>query len=363
MPRTAADAEDGPPEARTECAGATSGSTATYRVESPVVLSDATLEAWNGPDSPCVPVAADTTGTVGALRRSGACGSVDTSGAAQRECTLRLPGAEGGRTYALRIETPVGSVAGSADLEFSLDAFASGEPIPVELPARVLVRGRVVVGDCGREDQTDGDCGSTGAQVLAERLRLDGETVANTPGPYYHQVRTYHDPTQAAGRRDGAYVLPLDRGGVWVLTALPDSGTDGGPAAFLLVDLRAGQPEPPQVDFRLDPGILVTVDVSSFDRRSQTIPLDTGTWRLDTNLVHPDREGEADPKVQRIDLSAPGECLSSDGTLGCRIRRLVGGSALPPTQLGQVRFTTRDPGRPAVDCRARDLSARIEACR
>lgn len=346
LPRTAEDAESRPPEARAQCGGASSGSSATFRVETSLVLEPDVLDAWNGPDSSCVPIVADDDGTVGVLRRTGACGSLDEeTGVVLPQCELNLPGGETpgeGRPYALRIETPVGSVAGSTDVTLIVDTQAGTTVETVALPDRVLVRGRVVVGGCSREDQTDGDCGSPGAQVLAERLRMEGESVANTPGPYYHQVRTFHDPTASAGERDGAFILPLDAGGVWVVTALPDSGTDGGPALFQILDLRDGTPEPLRLE--LEPGILVTVDVSSFDRRAQMIPLDTGSWVFDPDLLHPGRGG-------LLDLGAPGECLSTEPALGCRIRRLVGGSALPPSQLGQVRFTTRDLGRQAVDCR------------
>ncbi len=347
LPRTAEDAESGPPEPRTQCAGATSGSTASFRVETPLVFDDDQLDAWNATDSPCVPIQAEPDGTVGVFRRSGACGSIDMAGTALPQCDVRLAGGDDGgpREYALRIETPTGSVSGSLDVPLTVETGAGTTIVDVELPDRILVRGRVLVSACDREDEADGDCGSPGAQVLAERLRVGDETVDNTPGPYAHQVSTFHDPTELDGNRDGAYILPLDAG-VWVVTALPDSGTDGGPARLSILDLREAGAEV-DLDFALEAGILVTVDVSSFDRRSQIIPLDTGSWLLETDrqLFHPDAPDTL------LDLGAPGECLSTDGDTGCRIRRLIGGSSLPPTQIGQVRFTTRDTGLNSVDCR------------
>ena len=344
LPRTSDDADLGAPEPRTQCSGATSGSTATFRAETPLVLDPDVLETWNSGGSSCIPIAAEPDGTIGVVRRSGACGSLDMDGSTLTQCDLRLPaGDEGQLEYKLRIETPVGSVSGSLDTDLDVLADAGTTVTELELPDRLLLQGRVLVTDCNPEQQTDGDCGSAGAQVLAERLRLPGESVDTVPGPYFHQVSTFFDPTASAGQQAGAYVLPLDPG-VWLVTALPDSGTDGGPAVLEVLDLRDGQDQ--DKDFALDPGILVTVDVSSFDRRSQIIPLDTGSWALPTRfqLTHPD-----DP-TQVLDLGSPGECLSTDPNLGCRIRRLIGGSSLPPTQLGQVRFTTRDLDLQAVDC-------------
>ncbi len=332
LPRTEADASV-LPEPRTQCAGGGSGATASFRVESPVVLPPELLEAWNAEDSPCVGVQAAADGTVGVLRRSGACGTIDDTGTTTPQCELSLPSNPGAapRDYALRIETPTGSVSGSLDTTLKVDPATGITLHPIDLPNRVMVFGRVIVEDCVGLDETDGDCGSPGAKILAERLRMDGESEANTPGPYFHEVPTFFDPTQSAGSRAGAYRLPLDPG-VWLITALPDSGTSGGPAPIAVLDLRSAEPEFER-DLFLEPGILVTLDVSSFDRRAQVIPLDIGSYE---DLRDPDRGTP-------LDLGAAGECLSSDGpTVGCRIRRLVGGSSLPPSQIGQVRFTARD---------------------
>lgn len=344
LPRTEDDV-DTPPAPPSQCAGASAGVTPTFRAESILQFDAARLEAWNAADSPCVGLRPDEDGTtVGLLRRSGACGSLDDTGTISPQCELALPDDAGApRTYSLRIETPTGSVLGSLDdTELTVDALAGTVLTEVQLPTRVLLHGRVDIESCDEAEETDGDCGSPGAKVLAERLRMDGESEDNNAGPYFHQVSTFFDPTQPPGQQAGAYVLPLDPG-VWVVTALPDSGTGGGPAPIFVLDLRDGI-DPPDTDFTLEDGILVTVDVGSFDRRSQMIPLDTGSY---TDLENPDTG-------LPLDLGAAGQCLSSEGAAaGCRIRRLVGGSSLPPSQIGQVRFTARSRDTNTVaDCTA-----------
>jgi hypothetical protein len=194
-----------------------------------------------------------------------------------------------------------------------------------------------------RDDPTD--CTSKGAVVIAERLAMPAlgerpaETNTNVPGPYFHQVSTFFDPVEM---RDGAYVMPLDPGGVYVMTALPAAGEDGGPARYAIVDLRdtAEHTE----DFVLEDGLLVTLDLDTFDRRSTVIPLDTGS---EAGLTHPGRfeAGEADPMV---DLGRVGECLtsSSESPRACRIRRLTPpGSNLTLSQVGITRFKARAPTR------------------
>ncbi len=361
LPRTEEDAQTPPPEARSACDGSGSGSAPTYRVETPLSLSDKALQAWTDPDSDCLGFSSDANGAIGTLRRSAPCESGDDDEEDDDDelsspgCVLSLPAAtdDTERTYALRIETPTGAVGGSVDTTLSLTADAGASLLDVELPPRTLLQGRVLLSSASCDADTE-DCGSPGAKVLAERLRMMGETVANTPGPYFHEVATFHDPTAADAQRDGAYILPLDPG-VWVLTALPDSGTLGGPARLLIVDLRQG-PDEARQDFVLDEGILVTLDVRSFDRRSQVVPLDIGSWSLpgDSQLIHPDRALLPAPD-NLVDLGAVGECLARDSdasaATGCRIRRLIGGSSLPPTQVGQVRFTARDlESFAAVDC-------------
>ncbi|MEM6295248.1 MAG: hypothetical protein AAGA54_28510 [Myxococcota bacterium] len=346
LPRTEDDASGEPPEPRTACGGAGSGTAPTYRVETPLQLAPELIAAWNAEDSPCLQFGFLDDGSVGFLRRSATCETLDASGTAQPQCDLSLPAPADAtaRTYAVRIETPTGSVLGSLDTSIEVSLADGPLDVGLDLPPRTIVQGRVRLGDdvCDPLSEQDADCGSPGAQVLAERLRMSTETTDNTPGPYFHQVATYLDPTASVGGRDGAYALPLDPG-VWVITALPDAGTPGGPAAFQILDLREG-PETFDVDLTLQEGTLVTLDVQSFDRRAQVIPLDIGSW-FDSELVHPDRVDETG-QARLVDLGARGECLAREGdslaATGCRIRRLIGGTALPPTQVGQVRFTARD---------------------
>jgi hypothetical protein len=236
--------------------------------------------------------------------------------------------------YSVRVISPTGSVLQSIDTTIDIPVDVS-DPIQIELPWRPIVRGRVTLPGslCDESEEDDGDCGSEGAQILAERLRVADETTTNTPGPYFHQVATFRDPDLG----HGAYVLPLDPG-VWIMTALPDAGTAGGPARYARVEIL---PEAEfEQNFTLDEGILVTFDLATFDRRSLVIPLDIGSWALQ-GLQHPDRELEADPEDRLLDLMAPGECLG-DAMRGCSIRRLIAGTGLSPTQVGQVRFTARD---------------------
>ncbi len=345
LPRTE-DEATAAPEPRTSGGGAGSGTAPTYRVETPLQLDPALIAAWNAEDSPCLQFGFLDDGSVGFLRRSATCETLDDSGTAQPRCDLSLPAPADAttRTYAVRIETPTGSVLSSLDTSLAVNLSEGPIEVNIDLAARTIVQGRIRLGDdvCDPLAEQDGDCGSPGAQVLAERLRMSGETADNTPGPYFHQVATYLDPTAAVGDREGAYALPLDAG-VWVITALPNAGTPGGPAAFQILDLRDG-PDTFDVDLVLQEGTLVTLDVQSFDRRSQVIPLDIGSW-FDSELVHPDRVDETG-QARLVDLGASEECLARDGdalrATGCRIRRLIGGTALPPTQVGQVRFTARD---------------------
>jgi hypothetical protein len=287
--------------------------------------------------------------TVGTLSRNLSC----VDGVCTVDGNIAAGTMESPREYQLRIESPVGSLLQSVQQTVNVDA--ATEPLTIPLPPRRLVRGYVKLPDsiCDETEEEDGDCGSEGARMVAERLRMPTETASNTPAPYFHQISTFYDPK---ADRDGAYILPLDPG-VWLVTALPQTGTAGGPAELRIVDLREGTEDVELEDFVLDPGILVTLDVRSFDIRSLVVPLDTGSWGKDfAALVHPARMDM--PESDRyLDLNDPDECLSSPGEgnpPGCQIRRLIPGSSLPLTQVGQVRFTTREVGIPArrVDCAA-----------
>ena len=336
-----------PPPTPSSCGGAGSGeSVPTVDVSTELRITPAQAELYLAADSPCVPPTTDSSGVVGVLRRVAECGQ---DGDDPTACVLEaVPGnATQERTYNVRIEPPTGSVLGSVDEVITLDNQQLNE-IRIQLPQRQIVRGRVVLSSaiCSVDEEDDADCGSEGAKVLAERLRMDPETEANTPGPYFHEVATFTDPEQG----DGAYVLPLDPG-VWVMTALPDRGTAGGPAVLTVLDLRGVAGEWLE-NFTLEPGILVTLDLNSFDLRSSVLPLDIGSWRFQ-GLLHPGRGEDVAPPERVLDLMAPGECLGdADSSQGCRIRRLVSGTSLTPTQVGQVRFTVRDvnAGAAARNC-------------
>ena len=337
LPAAEMDAEAGPPAPMGACRGRTAaGATPTVRFEAPFTIDFVTyLQKWGE----CAPLDLtdddDTPFSVGTLRADANCPADGDACVAEG---LALGTDDEPRTYSVRIQSPTGSVLGSEDREVSLSP-SSLPMTAITLPQRVLVRGVVDVGDgvCGeRDDPTD--CASRGAVVIAERLAMPGETTATVPGPYLHQVTTYYDPGQA---RDGAFVLPLDPG-VYVMTALPAPGEDGGPADFQLLDLRGVEEEAGPLRFVLEEGILVTMNLASFDR-TFVVPLDTGSF-IDNPLTHPE-EGRF------VDLNRVGECLipASEGSQGCKIRQLVpAGSNVSASQVGLVRFTARRSG--AAEC-------------
>lgn len=350
LPRTAQDVAAPPPTAQAEpgsCSGQAQG-------VSPGIVAVTDLvagEAWDAATktaSACFPPTRAGTDTdvagrvIGELHREASCGEDDNGVYA---CTLRaLAGnATQPRSYRVRIETPTGSVLRSVITSMEVGTEPKqGAPedglVPFVLGPRTIVRGRVLLPEsrCGG----NASCGSEGAKVLAERLRIGNETTDNTAGPYFHEVLTHYDPDQA----EGSYVLPLDPG-VWVLTALPSPGQVGGPAPYVVLDLRETDGSVPvQQDFVLREGTVVRLAVKTEQRTQlQLVPLDMGSWTADPPLQYP--AGVALDSA--IDLSAPGECLTAPGDIGpkgCRIRRLISGGSLPPTQVGEFRFTTRDPG-------------------
>lgn len=324
-----ADAVDPMQTGADTCDGTTAAGVApSVQLEATLELNDEERTRWNEAD--CMP---PVEGIAGRLSRLADCGGPGPCVALD----VAAGDADGPRRYSVRIESPVGSVLGSRDVTVELDAkgLAIGGHT-IELPPRVLVRGSVGVGEdvCARREDPEDDCASRGAIVLAERVADTalGETNANTPGPFFHQVSTFHDPTAA---KDGAFVLPLDPG-LWVLTALPVAGEDGGPAAFVALDLRDGQPPEP-VELVLHEGILVTLNLRSFDRRSTVVPLDLGSWA-----------GLSLPSAPDVifDLSDTTTCLTpaSESAQGCKIRQLIPpGSSLTLSQVGLARFTARAP--------------------
>ncbi|MCX4244554.1 hypothetical protein [Paraliomyxa miuraensis] len=323
LPSSAEDVEDGPPVAPATCDGRSTA--AAVRFEAPFVLED--LERWSNAD--CVTPHADPQGRVGSLIRTASCDSLGTP------CwvdDVALGTTSSPRRYRVRVESPVGSVLASKD--FELDLFDAPEAQTFSLEPRVLVTGVVDVDEvlCSRRAPGEG-CAAREAMVVAERLRMPDEP-DSVPGPYLHSVATYYDPVQG---RDGAFILPLDPGGVYVLTALPLTGAEGGPAGYALVNLRADGPALEPVRLVLEDGVVVTLRLEGFDARTTVTPIDRGSYLTQgrTLQLHPD-----DPP---IDLNEIGTCWSAEGApQGCQIRRLTPqGSDLARSQVGVVRFTTR----------------------
>src|SRR5690606_32841005 len=169
------------------------------------------------------------------------------------------------------------------------------------LAPRVLVTGVVDVDQviCGRRDPGE-DCAAREAVVMAERLRMPDEPDGSVPGPYFHAVSTFYDPV---AKRDGAFVLPLDPGGVYVVTAVPAAGAEGGPAGYTLVDLRADAPTPLEpLRLVLEDGVVVTLRLEQFESRTTVTPMDRGSYLV------PGRTLQLEPTAPPIDLNEIGVC-------------------------------------------------------
>jgi hypothetical protein len=334
LPRTPEDAAmlTAPPRA-SACNGATAaGSVPSATITAPASLTAEEEELWVTTIA-CEPPAKDEDGNIGALTRDVDC----TPGDETSTCTLVDLGAgdDGSeRGYALRIESPVGSVLGSISMPIGIDDGAPLVQHDIILPTRVLLRGMVRLQEslCDPETAEQTNCGSEGALVLAERVRMPGEDPAITVGPFFHEVSTFYDPVAA---RPGAYVLPLDPG-VYLVTALPASGSPGGPADITVVDLRESDGEE-NLDFLLRAGVLVSMTLEGSPRGALVTPLDIGGWR---------NEDFIRPGGGPLDLNLVGECLTppEEGALACKIRRLIPAANLPPNQNGIVRFTARAAG-------------------
>ena len=253
-------------------------------------------------------------------------------------CELRLsPGgfdAIDPAAYDLRIEPPVGSVFRSlvVPVQVAVDTVAIPE---IVLAPRIVLRGRVsldpAICDPLGDTAGDDDACSAKAVVMAERLRLpeeDGQTVL---GPYFYAL-----PTFGAGD----FVLPVNPG-VYLLTALPAIGSQGGPAVIKVVDLREDGPRVevrggvPYADLAeplvLQRGELVTFELDGFSLNTQAIPLDLASWASLTFEGAP------------VDLNATPTCYRASGDPpACQIRRLrPGNTALRPSQEGFVKYVTR----------------------
>ena len=335
LPATRSDWEEGAQEGF-EAEQCTGQSVEGVRIglEATVTLTPEQLQWWMAEDSPCLPPVLDPqTGSAGRLRIDTSCDSeLDES-----RCDVAgvAPGtADGPRLYDVRVSAPGNALLGSRDMVVEVPEFDDGLAIPIALPRRRLIRGVVELDDslCTNAE----DCGAEGAVVLAERLTGQSETTENTPGPYFYEVSTFYDPV---ADRSGAFVLPVEDGGVYVVTALPGPGTPGGPARrFVLVDTeRAPVGDIDLGTIELEPGILVTLDLQPFDRRSTVTPLDGGSWTFDNSVAINPRTG------QPIALSDPDECLSETDS-ACQIRKLIAGTSFPASQVRTVGFLVRDLG-------------------
>ena len=255
-------------------------------------------------------------------------------------CEVPLSRGSDALEYEIRIEPPVGSLIRSTVLPPQVVDAATTEITAASLEYRVLLRGQVALPTAVEADTDtdttgggplcDGIC-QVNAEIMAERLRLDGEDAASVPGPYFYTAQTIPGSV-------GKFVLPVNPG-VYLVTALPQAGAVGGPAKIQVVDLRLESPlvddsgPMPVADLQdpivLDVGALVTIELDSFDRNSTAIPLDMAGWRGQI-AGYPD-----------LDLNSSATCLSA-AERGCQIRRLrPGQSGLSPTQEQYVKYLTR----------------------
>ncbi|MCB9566259.1 MAG: hypothetical protein H6710_03425 [Myxococcales bacterium] len=235
--------------------------------------------------------------------------------------------------YELRIEPGVGSIFRSVLLNAEVAPDTLELP-PSTLPHRVLVRGSVVLeeGICKVDPEDESSDCTASAVVLAERIRLPEEEGTTVLGPYFYSQATFGE---------GDFVVPVNPG-VYLVTALPLVGSQGGPAKIQILDLRE---DSPLVDVRsgipyadlddplvLEQGQLVTVELDGFSSNTTVIPLDMASW-ADLSF-----EGMA------IDLGAQATCYRTAGDPpACQIRRLRPGSTtLRPSQEQFVKFITRD---------------------
>jgi len=312
-----------PPAPVETCTGHTgSGTAPTIRFATDLVVDEALEKQWNRPELGCQPPLLDDNRVAGSLSQTADCNDPAL-------CSVNLArGTEANpRRYEVRLESPPGSVVRS--LLTTIDVGSSAETIELSLPPRHLLSGFVRLDDsiCSNSESAT-DCANVSALVVAERLRVPGE---NALPPFFHELPTFWDPTTG---RNGRFVMPLDPG-IYAVTALPGPGSLGGPATITVVDLTFGDGE---WDGVLQPGVLSTIDVSSFDRSStQAVPLDLGSWFLEP-IDHDAIPGD------HIDLNDPAACWTDLDASGCRIRRMIAGGSLPLSQVRQIRFASRDLG-------------------
>ena len=172
---------------------------------------------------------------------------------------------------------------------------------------------------------------------MAERLRspdVDPEAVL---GPYFYTASTI------PGSLLCEFVLPVNPG-VYLVTALPQTASPGGPARISVLDLRleselvdSSGPMPIAelaAPIVLEAGTLVTLELDNFDRSSVAVPLDLAAWQADR------RSSRASTSTRRD------TCYGAAGR-GCEIRRLrPSKGGLSPTQEQYVKYLTRAPPQP-----------------
>ena len=287
---------------------------------------------WFNPDlvewviAGCVPTATYVDGANGRYRVE-----VAPDGCELGSCEVGLtPGdfEDVTRNYTVTITQLPGSVFQSQRFSVQVDASTEALP-PFELLPRVMLRGTV---GCATED----NCKFEGAEVRAERLRVDTDD-NDLLGPFFHKAQVDFD---------GQFILPVDPG-VYVVTALPAVGALGGPARFFVVDAREGSDEVevvggvPTVNLddrlQLDDGILVRVSFEEFDVSTGVTPLDVGSWTAQNDFP-------AD-----LDLNDPSTCYAADANgrpvrAGCSIRALRTND-VPLSLISKlVQFTARNRG-------------------
>lgn len=287
------------------------------RFEASVPAPD--IDEWDG--AGCLPYDEDEDGSIGRFTRSATCAG--ESGL----CEARLvPGSEEAREYQVTITQPVGSVFRSQRLTVELDP-ADPSIDTMDYAPRTILSGQVAC-DEGLED-----CAPSGASIVAERLREDGETAL---APFIFSTRSLVD---------GSFVLPVNPGR-YIVTALPSSqqGTGSGPAPYYIVDARIeasgvvfenGAPRRELDPIVLQSGQTVRVRATGFPFGARLIPYDVGSWKAQG----PDSDT---PEID-VDLTDPQTCYGSNG---CLIRRLadLDSNGVPVLQGGQSQFTTRNRG-------------------
>ena len=279
----------------------------------------------------------------------------ETECTAQGICSTYLPATKNETdsfSYSVRIETPASSIYRSRYAAFAANSPSNAAPEQLVVPTpqlRPVIRGNVA---CAPEFAES--CSQGQAVVMAERLAEPQHVAEKVDpiGPFFFWQRV----PLAAANGGGRFALPVEPGR-YVITALPQPGQAGGPAAFQLVDVHDGSAElifdgssglwatdisNPQTQLILRPGDPVRLHLAGFASTSTVSALDTGSWLSDEN--HP-------LVLENLDLNSKTTCLPLDR--GCSIRTLrrptaggLDGTSLDFTST--AHFTARKSSR--IDC-------------